>query len=192
MSKLIIVVRHGPYLFNPKDGKSFWQEYGKLDVEKFDVKETIDQIQKLLDQNDGYTLKDVCSTTILRARQTAIKLANAIEVSGERPSVIFSEKLDPQIDKWEKLNTIEEYHSIASVKAMYKDGSPSKPLLQEEGCNLLKNVKDKLKEIKDGDAIIIVSHSPLIEAFKSALNKDWNKTPETLEKGGVKSFLFAH
>ena len=187
--RLVILVRHGPYENDPKDGKSFWQENGKLDIDKFDVKKTVESIKQMIEGNGGgYTLKEVRSTTLSRAVDTAELLSNELGIE-----TISSSEINPNFKKWEDLNnSAENYHSIMTVSAMYKDDSPSKPLLQEEGHNLQKYVGNMLKEMEDGDAIIVVSHSPLIEALQSALNEDWDTIPVTLKRGGAKGFLFAY
>ena len=182
-------MRHGPYENDPKDGKSFWQENGKLDIDKFDVKKTVESIKQMIEGNGGgYTLKEVRSTTLSRAVDTAELLSNELGIE-----TISSSEINPNFKKWEDLNnSAENYHSIMTVSAMYKDDSPSKPLLQEEGHNLQKYVGNMLKEMEDGDAIIVVSHSPLIEALQSALNEDCDTIPVTLKRGGAKGFLFAY
>ena len=186
--KVVIVFRHMPYVSDPED-KSFWQIKAGLDLPS-NYGRTLIEIKRFLYENNC-AVREIHSTTILRARETAIGLADSIEVSSEKPRVIFSKELDPQIDEWEKLNwSKEEYHSVMSVEAMYKKDSPSKPLLQREGEKFLEYIKNMLKKMENDEAIIIVSHSPLIEALESTLKKDWRTIPKTIDRGTSIGLVF--
>ena len=175
-----------PYVSDPED-KSFWQKKSSLDLPSYG--RTLMEIIPFLGKNNC-AVREIHSTTILRARETAIGLADSIEVSSEKPRVIFSKKLDPRIDEWEKLNWSENFHSVMSIEAMYKEDSPSKPLLQKEGEKFLEYIKNMLNKMEKGEATIIVSHSPLIEALVSALKKDWNTVPKTIDKGTSIGLVF--
>ena len=176
-----------PYVSDPED-KSFWQIKAGLDLPS-SYGRTLMEINRFLYENNC-VVREIHSTTILRAKETTIGLADSMEVNLERPRVIFSKELDPRIDEWEKLNWSENFHSVMSIEAMYEEDSPSKPLLQKEGEKFLEYINNMLKEMEKSEAIIIVSHSPLIEALESALNKDWSTVPKTIDKGTSIGLVF--
>lgn len=183
MVKKALVVRH---FQQGKGNGTFWEDDAELTEEG--IKNGQHTLSLLKEMVDGGLIKLALhpykSSCLVRAIETINILSE-----GKYADAEYVERLGPIGEElWEFLFKNFPEAAESETAAMFQNQAAV--LLYIEGKNLFDCIRESISEIESGESVILVSHSPLIEAAMAIASGKWQPPEQPISKGDIVIFNF--